>query len=230
MTEGKLFERYNQSFVARIERVALHEIASRLPAFVTPDRLTAFGVFGAVVIFIGYVMSHHGPQWLWLANLGLVLHWLGDSLDGTVARLRRIERPRYGYFLDQNVDVLTNLIIALGAGLSPWLRLDTALLALTGYHMVSIHTFVRNVVSHRFHIDIRGLGPTEMRLGIVAMNLGILGFGVQPITFQGLVFTWCDVLAALLALGLAILFAVEVAREARLLRKADEAALLAHRK
>jgi len=77
-----------------------------------------------------------------LANAGLLMHWFGDSLDGTVARYRQAERPRYGFFVDQTIDVVGNLLIALGVGLSPWARLDVALLFLTAFHMISICSLI----------------------------------------------------------------------------------------
>ena len=218
---SEIVERHHESFVAHHEKRLLRAIAAKLPLWVTPDRLTAFGVFGSIVVFAGYVAGHLSAQWLWLANLGLVLNWLGDSLDGTVARVRQIERPRYGYFLDQNVDVISNLLMALGVGFSPWARLDSALLMLTSYHMLSIHTFVRTVVTQKFHVDIKGLGPTEMRLGIMFMNFGILIFGTQPISLLSLSVTWCDILIVIAAFGLAVLFVVEVSQESLKLRKEE---------
>src|SRR5262245_24038819 len=113
-------------------------MASALPAWVTPDRLTALGVFGAAVVFAGSLLSNRDPAFLWLANLGLVIHWLGDSLDGTLARVRGSERPKLGFVMDQSVDVVGDILIMAGLGLSPFVRLDAALLALVGYHALTV--------------------------------------------------------------------------------------------
>jgi len=89
-------QRINNSVLGAWERPALAWMAARLPATVVPDQLTALGVLGALLTAASYVLSRWSLAWLYLACLGLLLNWLGDSLDGTLARLRRIERPRYG--------------------------------------------------------------------------------------------------------------------------------------
>jgi len=216
-----VIERRQASLLSRHERVVLRWLALHLPHWVTPDRLTAFGVFGAFVCLAGYLGSTRSVQWLWLANLGLLFHWLGDSLDGTLARVRRIERPNYGFYLDQTIDVIGNLVIALGVGLSPWVRLDAALLMLTAYHMLSIHSFVLSVVTRRFHVDVMGFGPTEMRLGIILMNLAILYAGAEEFVLLGLWITWCDLLVGWSALVMICIFCVLLNREARVQMERD---------
>lgn len=188
----------------------LHAIARRLPAVVTPDRLTVFGVFGALVVVAGYALSARQTGWLWLANLGLVFHWLGDSLDGTVARIRHIERPRYGFYLDQVIDTLGNLLIAVGVGLSPWIRMDVVLIVLALYQMLSIQVYVRAIVDHEFHLAVGRLGPTEMRLGILALNCIVLLLG-EPQAIAALGGgTWADLLVGLLAIALLGLYSVQM--------------------
>jgi archaetidylinositol phosphate synthase len=202
--------RFNESFVAAYERQLLHAIAGRLPAAVTPDRLTAFGVFGALVEIAGYILSAQQTNWLWLANLGLIFHWLGDSLDGTVARVRCIERPRYGFYLDQVVDTLGNTLIALGVGLAPWIRMDLVLIILALYHMLSIQVYVRAIVDHEFHLAVGRLGPTEMRLGILGLNCLVMLLGEpRPISaIYGA--TWPDALVALLGIALLALYGMQM--------------------
>lgn len=216
-----MIERMQASLLSRHERQVLCWLALRLPSWVTPDRLTAFGVFGAGICLVGYVASGVSVHWLWLANLGLLIHWFGDSLDGTLARVRGIERPNYGFYLDQTVDVVGNLVIALGVGLSPWVRMDSALFMLTAYHMLSIHSFVLSVVTRRFHIDAMGFGPTEMRLGIILMNLAILFFGAEAFPLLGLWVTWCDVLVCGAALVMICVFLILLYREAGVQRARD---------
>ncbi|GGF80163.1 hypothetical protein GCM10007301_45360 [Azorhizobium oxalatiphilum] len=217
-----LFERFHESFLAEPERRVLRWIAERLPLWVTPDRLTGFGMFGALLVMLGYLGCHISISFIWLANLGLLIHWFGDSLDGTVARVRDIARPRYGYFLDQNVDVVGNLLIAGGIGLSPFARLDTALLALTGYHMVSIYVFVRNVVRREFHLAVMGFGPTEVRIGILVMNMTILVVGTPSFTFFGQTMSWCDGVLMGTFVILSIMFTLSVMKEAAILRQQNE--------
>ena len=85
--------------------------------------------------------------WLWVASLGFVVHWLGDSLDGSLARYRRCERPLYGYFLDHTVDAICNFLVMAGLGFSPWVRMDTALFTLIGYYLLCMYVFINNQVS-----------------------------------------------------------------------------------
>src|SRR2546430_17728109 len=89
--------------LARAEKRALRAIARRLPRWVPPDDLTTIGVLSAIGICAAYVLSNDSSAWLWVASTLLVVHWLGDSLDGTLARVRGIQRPRYGYYLDHLV-------------------------------------------------------------------------------------------------------------------------------
>ncbi|GAU82907.1 CDP-alcohol phosphatidyltransferase family protein [Bosea sp. BIWAKO-01] len=208
--------RVHTSVSAGVERKILVAVASRLPLWIEPDDLTAFGVFGAFVTLVGYALTFHSPAFLWLASFGLVLNWLGDSLDGTVARVRGIERPRYGYFVDQTVDVIGNGLIGIGIGIAPFVRLDAALLALAGYHALSIYSFVKACVSREFHVSLLGSGPTEIRLLIIAMNTLILVFGAPKFELMGVWMTWCDiamVAAAFLFFAVFVALIVSYARE-----------------
>lgn len=213
--------RIHNSLVGGVERKALAWLVRRMPAPVTPDILTAFGIFGAALTLLGYVLTSWSPAFLWLASLGLVFHWLGDSLDGSLARFRQIERPRYGFFLDQSVDVIGNLLIALGIGLSIYVRMDFALLALTGYHALSVYSLVRACVSGEFHVALAGSGPTEMRLLIITMNTMIFTFGAPQFMVLGLAMTWCDLTVVLLAAVYFATFVWQVAIYARKLARAE---------
>jgi archaetidylinositol phosphate synthase len=198
--------RINNSLVGAVERKALAWLVRRIPASIGPDHLTAFGILGAGVTLLGYVLTAWSVSFLWLASLGLVIHWLGDSLDGSLARFRKIERPKYGYFLDQTIDVIGNLLITVGMGLSAFVRMDVALLALAGYHALSIYSLVKACVSGQFSVSLAGWGPTEMRLLIILMNTMILIFGAPAFELAGLVLTWCDITILLMAASLFGLF------------------------
>lgn len=212
--------RINNSIFGAVERKALAWLVEHVPARVTPDHLTAFGIAGAAITLVGYALTFWSPDYLWLASLGLVFHWLGDSLDGSLARFRRIERPKYGYFLDQTIDVIGNLLICTGIGLSAYVRMDFALLALAGYHALSIYSLVRACVSGEFRVSLIGWGPTEMRLLIILMNTMIWLFGAPAFVLAGVALTWCDITVLLMATGFLVTFlcllasyAGELARE-----------------
>ena len=103
--------------LARHESVVLEWLARRVPARVTPDHMTILGVLAAFGIAAAYLLSNGDRAWLWAASALLVVHWLGDSLDGTLARVRRAERPTYGYYLDHLVDAIATAVIGIGLGL-----------------------------------------------------------------------------------------------------------------
>jgi phosphatidylglycerophosphate synthase len=162
--------RVNESLLSPLERPALRWLAARMPAWMTPDILTGIGVVGALVIFASYCLTALHPAFLWLASLGFLINWFGDSLDGTLARYRHIERPRYGFFIDHSIDAVNEVLVFIGLGLSPYARFDIILLALVGYLLVSIHVFVRTAVNGTFKISYIGLGPTEVRLIAITTN------------------------------------------------------------
>jgi phosphatidylglycerophosphate synthase len=165
--------------LARPEGRVLEWIARRLPAWVMPDHLTALGVLAAIGIAVAYGLSNQDPVWLWAASGLLVVHWLGDSLDGTLARVRRTERPRYGYYLDHLVDAIATALIGVGLGLSPYMLLATGLVVVIAYLVLSINTYLETNTLGVFSLGYGRLGPTEARVGLVAINT-VLALGVVP--------------------------------------------------
>jgi archaetidylinositol phosphate synthase len=166
--------------LARPETRALEWIARRLPRWVMPDHLTALGVLAAIGIAAAYALSGQDPAWLWAASGLLVVHWLGDSLDGTLARVRRSERPRYGYYLDHLVDAIATALIGIGLGLSPYLLLATGLVVVVAYLVLSINTYLETHALGVFSLGYGRLGPTEARVGLVVINT-VLALGIAPV-------------------------------------------------
>src|SRR5690554_1249164 len=107
MTQTNNPRRVNDILLGPLERPTLQWLASHMPAWVTPDLCTIVGLFGSVSIAISYILTIYDRNFLWLASLGFVIHWLGDSLDGTLARHRRIERPVFGFFVDHVADAFS---------------------------------------------------------------------------------------------------------------------------
>ena len=178
--------------LARREARALEWIARRLPVGVKPDHMTALGVLAAFGIAAAYLLSNRDPAWLWAASALLVVHWLGDSLDGTLARVRKAERPTYGYYLDHLVDAVATVMIGLGLGLSPYVLLATGLAIVIAYLALSINTYLETHVFGVFSLGYGRLGPTEARLGLIALNVALaLGLGLQT-TVAGLGVTLLD--------------------------------------
>ena len=168
--------------LAAPEATVLNWIARRLPAAVKPDHLTALGVLASIGITAAYVLSNGGSAWLWAASALLVVHWLGDSLDGTLARVRKVARPRYGFYLDHLVDAFATAAIGIGLGLSPYMMLAVGMAIVVAYLILSINTYLETHAFGTFTLGYGLLGPTEARLLLIGMNtglaLGILGAGL----------------------------------------------------
>lgn len=163
--------------LADAEKRLLTRIASRLPRWVLPDDLTALGVVSAIAIATCLALSSLSRFWLLAVIPLLIVHWLGDSLDGTLARVRKITRPRYGYYLDHLVDAFSTILIGLGLGLSPYLDFWVAALAVIAYLVLSINVYLEGEVFDRFEIGYANLGPTEMRLFLAALMLTLFFTG-----------------------------------------------------
>ena len=151
-----------------------------MPRWVSPDMLTFLGMIGAFMVFGGYVASNLGDEWLWVAIAGYVVQWFGDSTDGSLARFRKIERPRYGYFLDHSCDGLATTLVVAGIGLSPYVTLEVALVALAGYLLLSIHAFLSVRVLGELKLSYLNAGPTELRFVLIALTLAMIYFRTGP--------------------------------------------------
>ena len=207
--------------LARPEARALEWIARRLPARVKPDHMTALGVLAAFGIAAAYVLSNGDRAWLWAASALLVVHWLGDSLDGTLARVRKAERPTYGYYLDHLVDAVATALIGLGLGLSPYLLLATGLVLVVAYLVLSINTYLETHAFGVFSLGYGRLGPTEARLGLIALNTALaLGLGLEA-TVAGLGVALLDVLAVGAAVAMLGGLAWRAARNLRVLAERE---------
>jgi archaetidylinositol phosphate synthase len=211
--------RDKQFLLARAEGLILEWIARRLPGRVMPDHMTVLGVLSAVGIAAAYVLSNGDKAWLWAASALLVVHWLGDSLDGTLARVRKIERPKYGYYLDHLVDAVATALIGLGLGLSPWMLLSVGLLIVIAYLVLSINTYLETYAFGVFTLGYGRLGPTEVRVLLIALNTAIaLGAGLG-FEVAGLGLSVLD----LIGIGIAAAMAAGLAgRAARNLRRLAE--------
>jgi archaetidylinositol phosphate synthase len=209
--------------LARPEARALEWTARRLPARVLPDHLTLLGIVAALGIAATYVLSNGDSVWLWAASGLLVVHWLGDSLDGTLARVRRIERPTYVYYLDHLVDAIATVVIGLGLGLSPHLLLASGLVLVVVYLVLSINTYLETQALGVFRLGYGRLGPTEARLALIALNTA-LALGV-PLGFEiaGIGLSLLDVIVLGAAGAMAAALGVRAVRTLRILAAREPA-------
>jgi len=219
--------RINDISLGPLERRVLPWIARHLPAWVTPDHLTAAGQLAAIVIGLSYWLTRFDLNWLWLTNAALVLHWCGDSLDGTLARVRHIERNRYGFFVDHYSDTLAVFVICLGMGLSPIMDMRIALLLVIAYYgmmtLVNLVSMCRGV----FKISFGGIGPTEMRLLVIVANTIVLYLGNPLFRIAGHKLTLFSMMGFGAAVGIGIFFLIFGEVERRILAKLDPTPRLA---
>jgi phosphatidylglycerophosphate synthase len=197
--QGGAHARTSDFVLKRFERWALPRLAARLPGWVVPDHLTVLGLLASTLVGISYAGTNRSEVWLWVASLALVINWFGDSLDGTLARYRHIERPRYGYYLDHLTDAYSTLAIALGLGFSPYMLLAVGLSIGLAYLLLSINVYLETHVFEEFRFSYGNLGPTEVRILLIVLNtvavtvgplpFGLLGYGATVFDIAGLAAT-----------------------------------------
>ncbi len=178
-------ERELTFWLAGPERRLLRAIARRVPYAITSDHFTALGGLGATAAGVAYTLSAAHVWWLGVAATALVINWLGDSLDGTLARVRHTERPRYGYYLDHLVDAYSTAVIGVGLGLSPFFSLGVALGLVVVYLALSINVYLESAVFGKFRIGYGRFGPTEARVALILVSLAPLLFPVGPTRLLG---------------------------------------------
>ncbi len=219
MADIAAHERVHRMILGPLERPALRWLARKVPRWVTPDKLTMLGVLGSVVIFAGYWLTNVSPWFLWLASFGFAMNWLGDSLDGTLARYREEERPKYGFFVDHAVDAVSEFLVFMGLGLSVYMQFEVAATALIGYLLVSALSYIRTAVDGRFQISYGRIGPTELRVLVVLANTALFFLGNASFRVPLLGdLTVLDVAGIIIALGLIGTFFVSTARQVAELR------------
>src|SRR5947208_14783572 len=168
MTTGG--QREITSLLAGVERRVLQHLAARVPRSIRSNHLTVLGTIAAAGAGTAYALTNYSPRWLWVASMMLVGNWLGDSVDGTLARARGTQRPKYGYYLDHVVDAFSTTVIGLGIGLSPYVNLGLALGLVVVYLALSINVYLESSVFGVFKISYGRIGPTEVRLVLVMLN------------------------------------------------------------
>lgn len=214
MSDKQSHKRVNDILLGPLERPALQWLAAHMPTWMTPDLLTIIGILGAVIILTGYVLSNENAAFLWLATFGFVVNWFGDSLDGTLARYRKIERPKYGFFVDHTVDAFSQLLIFAGIGLSPYISFELAMLALVGYLLMSIFVYVDTYVTGVFKISYGKLGPTEMRAIAIILNIAFLYIEVPTIELSFVQISIYDIVTLLIASILILIYIFSTIRRA----------------
>ena len=208
MSKAAKHQRTSEFILAGFERRVLPWLAARLPSWVMPDHLTLLGLIASTTIAIAYLLSNRDANWLWLASFALVVQWFGDSLDGNLARYRKIERPRYGYYLDHLTDAYSTLAIGLGLGLSPYMLLAVGLAIVTSYLILSINVYLETYVFDEFSFSYGKLGPTEVRVILIGLNTACFLVGPGQFELWGVGMTAFDVVGAIIAVAMLIMLLV----------------------
>ena len=167
----QLVQRIQSTLTGQAERAILLKLCQVMPAVVTSDMLTLFGLLGAGMIFVAFCLAHISPAFYTLAIFGLFANWFGDSLDGSLARYRDEERPQYGFFLDHTCDGFAMALVATGIGLSPVVHFWCAMLGLMGYYLITILSLTTCLATGVFRVSFARIGPTEIRLVIVIATI-----------------------------------------------------------
>src|SRR5207249_4993769 len=153
--------RLQDSLVARLEKLLLVWMAERTPCWVNPDHLTLLGFTAQLLTGVSYGLARSNKVWL-LAGIGfLALNWLGDSMDGTLARVRQQQRPRYGFYVDHVVDAFGAAFLLGGLALSGHMHPYIALGVLVAYLMLCVETFLATHCLGTFKMSYFKVGPTE---------------------------------------------------------------------
>ena len=214
--------RIQTSILNALEKKVLVWLAERQPKWMTSDILTYIGTFGAVVIAAGYILSAWNINFLWLSSLGFVINWYGDSLDGTLARVRKTQRPVYGYYIDHTVDCINEFIMFIGIGLSGLMHFSLAMVILAVYFMLTINVSINAHLKKEFRLTYAKLGPTEFRiLAIIANTILAL---VRPISEFALTFfifgreftlASLDIVGIIVLLVLAVIYLTTIVKDGR---------------
>jgi phosphatidylglycerophosphate synthase len=214
-------KRTSEFLLAPFERRVLPRLAAGLPQWVMPDHLTILGLLASTGVAAAYLLSNRNPAWLWGASAALVVNWFGDSLDGTLARYRKIERPRYGYYLDHLTDAYSTLAVGLGLGLSPYMLLSVGLSISIVYLVLSINVYLETHAFGEFSFGYGRFGPTEARLVLIFLNTMALLWGPLPFHLLGIGATIFDVAGLLVTTGMFLLLLVRVQRNLRALARLE---------
>jgi archaetidylinositol phosphate synthase len=205
--------RQNDSPLASLEKRVLIWIARRLPQAVGSDHLTLLGLVSMVGVGVAFAASARAPRVLYLVPVLLAINWFGDSLDGTVARVRNRQRPRYGYYVDHVVDVVGAVALFGGLALSGGMQPLIAMALLVAYVAAMAEVFLATHVTHVFRLAAFGFGPTELRIVLAIGAVALVGRPLVEVPGIGPVGLF-DLGGVIATAGIATAFAASAVRTA----------------
>lgn len=211
--------RAQESFLARHEKKLLVWLARRTPAWIHSDHLTALGLAALVGAGVSYWYARENAAGLALASVLLAVNWLGDSLDGTLARVRGRTRPRYGFYVDHVVDAFGTLALLAGLALSGYMTSWIAVGLLVSYFMLSIEVYLATYTIGTFHLSFWKFSPTELRILLMIGNAAL--FYRPVVTLFGERYLLFDVGGAVGIVGMSLMLLAAVARHTLHLYRAE---------
>jgi phosphatidylglycerophosphate synthase len=167
-------ERLQLSILTPLEKRTLRWLADRMPAWVNSDHLTLLGFAGMILTGVSYYLAQYNPLFLVAGIVCLAINWFGDSLDGTLARVRNRQRPRYGFYVDHIVDAFGIAFVVAGLGLSGYMSPYVAMGFLISYFLMNIEIYLATYTLGVFKLSYGVMGPTELRVIVCIGNLVLL--------------------------------------------------------
>ncbi len=222
--EVKQAERIQTSILNAAEKKALVFLAERQPKWMTSNILSGIGFVGSLMIALGYILTNKDIAYIWLASLGFIINWYGDSLDGTLARVRKTQRPVYGYYLDHTLDCVNECFMFLGAGLSCLMEFKIAALLLIAYLLMTLNVSMDAHLKKEFKLTYAKLGPTEFRIIVIIVNT--LFYFIEPLRKFRLIlgrydFSAMDIVAAVILIMLSLMYVTTVLKDLDYYAKVD---------
>jgi phosphatidylglycerophosphate synthase len=169
--------REHRSLLAAAEKRLLIRMAGHMPASIHSDHLTVLALAAMALAGLGFWLARWDTNWLWVVVAALVVNWFGDSLDGTLARVRRVERPRYGFYVDHVLDIVGITFLLTGLACSGFMTPVIALSLLVAYLLVAGEVFLATAVRGVFRMSFAGFGPTELR---ILLSIGAIALRGDP--------------------------------------------------
>lgn len=206
-------ERLQVSILTPLEKATLRWLAERMPAWVNSDHLTLLGFLGMFLTGLSYYLARFNRLFLLAAIVCLAINWFGDSLDGTLARLRNRQRPRYGFYVDHIVDAFGILFVLTGFGLSGYMSPMVAMGFLIAYFLTNIEIYLATYTVGVFKLSYGVLGPTELRVIVCIGNLVLLTR--QTVRIGNNTYLLCDVsgvVGIIALLGIAVFSSIKNTR------------------
>jgi len=203
--------RLNTGWLAAAEKRLLIRLAGRVPAYIGPDYLTALALVAMAAAGAAFLVARVWPSALLLVIVALAVNWIGDSLDGTLARVRKQERPRYGFYVDHVLDIAGISLLLGGMAFSGYMTPAIGLALLVAYLLTAGEVFLATAVNGQFRMSFLRIGPTELRIGLA---IGVLALYATPVVSPFGLGPWFlfDIVGVNAAAGLLTAFLVSTAK------------------